>query len=107
ASLGTIDGPPAPAWPWIGGNVALAAALLAGNFALQYGAARLPAAVTAIVMLSEVPFAALSSVGFGGETLAARTIVGGLLILGATLLASLQAGAAPEPAHAHSSGDPR
>ncbi|MFO1301476.1 MAG: DMT family transporter [Burkholderiaceae bacterium] len=38
---------------------------------------------------------------------AARTIVGGLLILGATLLASLQAGAAPEPAHAHPSGDPR
>jgi len=58
-------------------------------------------------MLSEVPFAALSSVGWGGETLAARTIVGGLLILGATLLASLQAGASPEPAHVHPSGDPR
>ena len=107
ASLGTIDVPPAPAWPWIAGNVALAAALLAGNFALQYGAARLPAAVTSIVMLSEVPFAALSSVGLGGETLAARTIVGGLLILGATLLASLQAGAAPEPAQARPSGDPQ
>ncbi len=107
ASLGAIDAPPAPAWPWIAGNFALAAALLAGNFALQYGAARLPAAVTSIVMLSEVPFAALSSVGLGGETLAARTIVGGLLILGATLLASLQAGAAPEPAHTHPSGDPR
>ena len=105
AWLGAIDGPPAPAWPWIAGNVALAAALLAGNLALQYGAARLPAAVTAIVMLSEVVFAALSSVGLGGETLGARTIVGGLLIVGATLLASLQSGATPEPAHAP--GDPR
>jgi len=99
ASAGAIAGPPAPAWPWIAGNAALAVVLLGGNFALQYGAARLPAAVTAIVMLSEVPFAALSSVALGGETLAGRTIVGGLLIVGATLLASLPAGAPARPAH--------
>ena len=103
ASAGAIAGPPAPAWPWIAGNAALAVVLLGGNFALQYGAARLPAAVTAIVMLSEVPFAALSSVALGGETLAGRTIVGGLLIVGATLLASLPAGAPAR--HAHPSGD--
>ena len=99
ASAGAIAGPPAPAWPWIAGNAALAVVLLGGNFALQYGAARLPAAVTAIVMLSEVPFAALSSVALGGETLAGRTIIGGLLIVGATLLASLPAGAPARPAH--------
>jgi len=100
ASAGAIAGPPAAAWPWIAGNLALALVLLGGNLALQYGAARLPASVTAIVMLSEVLFAALSSVGLGGETLGGRTIVGGLMILGATLLASLQAGMPPDPAHA-------
>ena len=103
ASVGAIAGPPAPAWQWIAGNAALAVVLLGGNFALQYGAARLPAAVTAIVMLSEVPFAALSSVALGGETLAGRTIVGGLLIVGAALLASLPTRTPNGPANA--SGD--
>lgn len=87
ATTATIDSPPAPAWPWLLGNVALALALLAGNFALQYGAARLPATITAVVMLSEVVFATLSSIGLAGETLSLRTVIGGLLILGATLLA--------------------
>ena len=39
---------------------------LAGNLALQYGAARLPANRTAVVMLTEVVFASLSAVAFGG-----------------------------------------
>lgn len=105
AATGAIAAPPAPAWPWIAGNAALALVLLGGNFALQYGAARLPAAVTAIVMLSEVVFAALSSVGLGGETLGARTIAGGLLILGATLLASLPAAAPAGPTR--TTGEPQ
>ncbi len=100
AAGGTIAAPPAAAWPWIAGNLALALVLLGGNFALQYGAARLPAAVTAIVMLSEVVFAALSSVGLGGETLGARTMAGGLLILAATLLASLPTAASAHAARA-------
>ncbi len=83
---GMIAAPPAPAWPWVAGNIGLALVLLGGNLALQYGAAHLPAAVTAVVMLSEVLFAALSSVGLGSETLDARTLCGGLLILAATLL---------------------
>ena len=41
-------------WPW-------RVAFLAGNLALQYGAARLPANVTAVVMLTEVLFAAGSA----------------------------------------------
>ncbi len=105
ASLGLIAPVPVPAWPWIAGSLGLAAALLAGNLALQYGAARLPASVTAIVMLSEVLFAATSAVILGGEALQARTIVGGLLIVGATLLAALQAGAPAPPTPAP--GDPR
>ncbi|MCC7059847.1 MAG: DMT family transporter [Burkholderiaceae bacterium] len=95
ASSGIIGYPPAAGTAWIAGNVALAVALLAGNLALQYGVARVPAAVTAIVMLAEVPFAALSSTWLGGETMSGRTIAGGVLILSATVLASLQASRSP------------
>lgn len=86
---GAMAFPPAPHWSWIAGTVALALALLAGNFALQYGVARVPASVTAIVMLSEVVFAALSSTAIGGETLGARTLAGGAMILAATALAAI------------------
>lgn len=51
-------------------------------------------------LLSEVVFAALSSVGLGGETLGARTMAGGLLILAATLLASLPTAASAHAARA-------
>jgi drug/metabolite transporter (DMT)-like permease len=63
--------------------VLLAAGFLASNLALQYGASRLPAHTTALVMLSEVVFASFSSVALGAAQLTGRTIVGGLLILAA------------------------
>lgn len=82
---------PAPA---IDARVALlatgtAALFLGANLALQYGAARLPTAVTAVVMLSEVVFAAATAAAFGDETLTARTLAGGALIVAASLLAAL------------------
>ena len=40
----------------------LALWFMAGNLALQYGAARLPANATAVVMVSEVLFASVSAV---------------------------------------------
>ncbi len=89
SGTGAMAYPPAPHWLWISGTVALALALLAGNFALQYGVARVPASVTAIVMLSEVVFAALSAMAIGGETLHARTLAGGAMILAATVLVAL------------------
>lgn len=92
--------PPAPRWDWIAGTAALAVALLAGNLALQYGAARVPASVTAIVMLTEVLFAAVSSTALGGETLDPRTIAGGVMILGAAALASSKRVDGPEPSRA-------
>ena len=49
-------------WPYALG---LGLTFLASNLALQYGAARLSAHTTALVMLSEVVFAALSSVVLG------------------------------------------
>ena len=61
----------------------LAAGFLAANLALQYGASRLPAHTTALVMLSEVLFASLSSVALGAAELSARTLAGGALIVAA------------------------
>lgn len=92
---GAIAFPPPPGWLWVSGTIALSLALLAGNFALQYGVARVPVGVTAIVMLSEVLFAAVSSVMLGGEALDTRTVAGGAMILGATVLASLTRSAPP------------
>ncbi|MFP5411433.1 MAG: EamA family transporter, partial [Gammaproteobacteria bacterium] len=80
---------PAPAPAWIAGTAALALALLAGNVALQHAAARLPASVTALVMLSEIVFAALSSVWLGGEALEPRTLAGGAMIVLAAALAAM------------------
>lgn len=86
---GEIAPPPTAAPLWLAGLTALALTLLAGNLALQYGAARLPAAVTALVMLSEIIFAALSSAWLGGETLQTRTLAGGTLIVAAAAMAAL------------------
>jgi drug/metabolite transporter (DMT)-like permease len=61
---------------------------LVANLSLQYGAARLPTSVTAVVMLSEVPFAALSAVVIGGEQLSVRTLAGGAMIVAASALAA-------------------
>jgi len=47
----------------------LALAFLGANLCLQYGAARLSATVTAVVMPCEVLFAALTAVWWGGATL--------------------------------------
>jgi drug/metabolite transporter (DMT)-like permease len=96
--LDRIPGVPAPAPVWMLGVTALALALLAANLALQYGAARLPSSVTTIVMLSEVVFAAASAVLIGGESLSARTLAGGALILGASALAALSATRTAKPA---------
>ncbi len=71
--------------PWVLG---LSVAFLASNFTLQYGAARLSAHTTAMVMMSEVVFASVSSVALGASTLTWRVAVGGGMIVLAALLAS-------------------
>ena len=71
--------------PWILG---LSAAFLASNFTLQYGAARLSAHTTAMVMMSEVVFASVSSVALGASALTWRVGLGGGMIVLAALLAS-------------------
>jgi drug/metabolite transporter (DMT)-like permease len=71
--------------PWVLG---LSAAFLASNFTLQYGAARLSAHTTAMVMMSEVVFASVSSVALGASALTWRVGLGGGMIVLAALLAS-------------------
>jgi drug/metabolite transporter (DMT)-like permease len=77
-------------WPvassaWLLPAFGLAIAFMASNLCLQYGAARLSAAATAVVMPCEVLFAALTSVWWGGATLHPTVLIGGALILAATL----------------------
>ena len=79
--MGLVTAFPAPNATWIITAALLAVLLFVGNWALQYGASRLAASVTAVVMLSEVAFASISSVLLGASTLEARSIVGGALIL--------------------------
>ncbi|WP_298835186.1 DMT family transporter [uncultured Piscinibacter sp.] len=84
-----VPGIPAPATLWIAGVAAMALLFLVGNLALQYGAARLPANVTAVVMLTEILFASVSALALGGGSLTAQLFAGGLLILLAALLSTL------------------
>ncbi len=94
ASLGSRVGvvEPFPAFnaTWAVTAAVLAALLLLGNWALQFGAARLAAGTTAVVLLSEVVFASVSSVLLSAAQLQPRTLLGGGLIVTASLLAALQ-----------------
>jgi drug/metabolite transporter (DMT)-like permease len=81
---------PVAAASWVLPALGLSFAFMASNLCLQYGAARLSAAATAVVMPCEVLFAALTSVWWGGATLHASVLVGGALILAATLASVLE-----------------
>jgi len=80
---------PASAPDWLLPVAGLTVLFLAGNLALQYGAARLAANRTSVVMLTEVVFASASAIAFGGGTLTARAALGGGLIVASALLAAL------------------
>jgi drug/metabolite transporter (DMT)-like permease len=84
--LGTIAPLPEVTLSWVPQLLALSLAFLIGNLALQYGAAKLSAQTTALVMLSEILFASLSSVWLGNAQLSAQTLWGGSLIVCAAIL---------------------
>ena len=88
STLGGAAGLPA-AGAWIGGVALFGVVLLGANLGLQYGAARLPANLTALVMTAEIVVAAGSSIAFGVSTLSVRAAFGGSLIVLAVLLAAL------------------
>lgn len=87
-AVGTVPWPPSPAPGWMAGLLALAVVFLISNLALQFGSARLPANVTAVVMVSEVLFASAFAVALGAGTVSTPLAVGGALILSASLLAA-------------------
>lgn len=83
---------PAPAWdavghwwPWA---LSLSVAFLGANLALQYGASRLPASRTAVIMLTEVLFAALSAVALGAGAMTPALWLGGAFILASAWLSA-------------------
>lgn len=82
---------PAPALQAAGIPLALGLGLafMASNAALQYGAARLAASTTAIVMLTEILFASASSAALGAADFSPRVLLGGSLIVLAAVLAAL------------------
>jgi drug/metabolite transporter (DMT)-like permease len=94
-ATGVVAAGQAPAWSWWPLVALLGVSFLFGNLALQYGAARLAAHTTALVMLSEVLFASVSSVLLGASDWEARTLIGGALILLAALLSVVMPGKAP------------
>ena len=78
---GFVGTMPSPSTALMVLGLGLSLAFLLGNMALQYGAARLAAHTTALIMLSEVVFASVSAVALGAGQLTLRTWVGGSLIL--------------------------
>ena len=100
AMLGVAQGfvapMPAPALPWLLLAAVLALGFMASNLALQYGASRLPAHSSSLIMLSEVIFASLSSWALGAGEISARTLAGGALIVLAAVLSAW-----PQKAAAH------
>ncbi|MES2977474.1 MAG: DMT family transporter [Pseudomonadota bacterium] len=83
----------------------LCTAFLISNLALQYGAARLAASTTAIVMLSELLFASVSSAWLGAADINMRTLVGGSFIVLAALLAARAPAPTPTPSGSARDGD--
>ena len=91
-ATGVVHAGAAPTWAWLPFVALLGTSFLFGNLALQYGAARLAAHTTALVMLSEVLFASVSSVILGASSWEGRTLVGGSLILLAAVLSVVSPG---------------
>jgi drug/metabolite transporter (DMT)-like permease len=87
-AMGLIAAPPALAPGWVLMVLALTLVFVLGNMTLQYGAARLSASASSIILLSEVVFSGISSVALGAAEITLRTLCGGGLILLAALLAA-------------------
>lgn len=91
-ATGVVAAGQSPTWAWLPFVSLMAVAFLLGNLSLQYGAARLAAQTTALVMLSEVLFASVSAVLLGASTWDSRTLIGGALIVLASFLSIVGTG---------------
>ncbi len=83
--LGLVRALPTVSIDWALGVGGLSLMFLVANFGLQYGAARLSANTGSLIMLSEVVFASGSAVVLGAGTLTPRIVLGGGLILLASI----------------------
>lgn len=88
ALAGALPPPPAPAAGWLLGVLALGGLFIASNLALQYGASRLAAGTTAVLMVTEVAWATASAVALSAGQVTPRLLAGGGLILAAAVLAA-------------------
>ena len=84
----SVPWPPALDAAWLGYVVALAVLFWLSNQALQLGATRLPPHITALLMLTEVVFASVSSVWLGAAEWSTHTWVGASLIVVASVWAA-------------------
>ena len=83
-ALGAIDSPLLASPGWLGWAALLGTGFVIANVCLQYGAARLAATATSVIMLSEVIFASVSSVALGAAAMEPRILAGAaLIVLGA------------------------
>jgi drug/metabolite transporter (DMT)-like permease len=89
AGTGQLPWPLPASAGWLLPVLGLTVLFLAGNLSLQYGAARLAANRTSVVMLTEVVFASASAIALGGGELTPRVALGGGLIVASALLAAL------------------
>lgn len=87
-AAGRVPAPAVLPLPWALGAMAFAGCFILANLALQYGATRLPAQVTAVIMLSELLFASLSAFALGAGDFTGRLLLGGVLIVSAVVLAT-------------------
>ncbi|MEY8876106.1 MAG: DMT family transporter [Leptothrix sp. (in: b-proteobacteria)] len=83
-----VPWPPAPSADWLWPAIGLALLFLGSNLALQFGATRLPANLTAVIMPAEIVFGSASAALWAGERLTPGLVGGGALILTAAVLAS-------------------
>ena len=87
--VGGVTALPPVAWPWVLAIVLFSLVLMGCNACLQYGAARISAHSMSLLMTLEVVFAAVSSVWLGSAELSSRVLLGGTLVLAASVLAAL------------------
>ncbi|MBP0600055.1 DMT family transporter [Herbaspirillum sp. LeCh32-8] len=86
---------PVAAWPLVG---LWAVLFLISNLCLQYGVSRLPANITAVVMLAEILVASFSAWLLGAAELRPQDLIGGVLIIAAPWIIRDRRAAAPSAA---------
>ena len=86
-SWGYIAGLPAPQLEWLALAAVFGLVILAGNLGLQFGMRHIAAGTAGLIMLTEVPIAALTAAWWAGEQMTTNVVAGGVLIALSAVLA--------------------